>query len=215
MWTISELKTNAKSILKGFYWKGVLVCLIAGLLTGTLNRSSLSTIAKNPLNDPKSEYEDIFENFEDYFEQDENGNYKFSTTSGTFTAPAQTQAITAASAAEKTAAPITARSDYDYRGFFAAFMGVMIVIIIIAMVIGSLYTIFVGNVITVGKINYFMESRYRGGSVGIVDGLFAPFTGGRYSNTMKTMFIYYIKLLGWSLPPVSSRVMNTLWCPIS
>ncbi|MGN1304603.1 MAG: hypothetical protein ACI4YB_06175, partial [Oscillospiraceae bacterium] len=34
MWTIGMLKEKAKSVLKGFYWKAVVVSLIVGLLAG-------------------------------------------------------------------------------------------------------------------------------------------------------------------------------------
>ncbi len=40
MWNRAELKTNAKQVLKNFYWKAVLACLIVGLLTGGLFSSA-------------------------------------------------------------------------------------------------------------------------------------------------------------------------------
>ena len=69
--------------------------------------------------------------------------------------------------------------------------------LVITLVI-TLLGIFVGNVIVVGKLNYFLESRYQGQSAGI-GRLFYGFSGGHYVNVMKCMFLRDLFTFLWSL----------------
>lgn len=81
------------------------------------------------------------------------------------------------------------------------FIGVFFLILMIALVMFAVFTllsIFVGNIILVGKFNYFLESRYQGQSAG-VGRLFFGFSGGHYVNVMKCMFFRNLFTFLWSL----------------
>jgi hypothetical protein len=70
MWTISELKANARSLLKNYYWKGVAVCLIAGILMGTVGlqqRSSLQVLFNGGKTASFSDqFDDFYEKYKSY-----------------------------------------------------------------------------------------------------------------------------------------------------
>ncbi len=203
MWSISELKQNAKSLLKGYYWKGVIVCLIFGLITGSIGLRSTVTNKKS-IEDLQSQLEEILEDNSKKYESDYDFDFDFETTA------LETPAIGAAAQAEnvvnaeKLAVP--ADADYDLDAVMGVFFGVMVVVMVIAVAIGSLWAIFVINPLTVGRIRFFQESRYK--ETGITE-LFSPFTGGRYGNTTKVMFFYYIQILGWSLLFVIPGIIKT------
>ena len=62
--------------------------------------------------------------------------------------------------------------------------------------LASLYTIFVGNAVSVGGCRYFMENREHQTSASKV---FYGFQNGRYGNVVKTMFFRDLFILLWTL----------------
>ncbi len=77
-----------------------------------------------------------------------------------------------------------------------AVLSVLFIVLLIAFVIGSLYSIFVSNPLSVGHNRFYMESRFAPTDIGRV---FSGFTGGNYSKTVKTLFIRDLKIWLWSL----------------
>ena len=67
---------------------------------------------------------------------------------------------------------------------------------LIHILLASLYTIFVGNAVSVGGCRYFMENREHQTSASKV---FYGFQNGRYGNVVKTMFFRDLFILLWTL----------------
>lgn len=74
---------------------------------------------------------------------------------------------------------------------------VVVVFVVIYLMALILYT-FVGSVITVGKHNFFIQSRYRGQSGGF-GLLFSGFGSGHYLNIVKIMFLKGLYETLWTL----------------
>ena len=87
--------------------------------------------------------------------------------------------------------------DIPKEQFLGGILLLMIFSLVASLVI-TLLGIFVGNIIVVGKLNYFLESRYMGQSAGI-GRLFYGFSGGHYVNVMKCMFFRDLFTFLWSL----------------
>lgn len=85
-------------------------------------------------------------------------------------------------------------SSSQYFSFFALFLVVSLIVFLAV----TLFSIFVGNIITVGKLNYFLESRYQMKSAG-VGRLFCGFSEGHYLNIMKCMFFRDLFIYLWTL----------------
>lgn len=98
-------------------------------------------------------------------------------------------------------------SDHHYNGgwdsygygeyFWPVLIGVSVAMIIFVAVAFA-FAILVGNVITVGKCRFFMESRQWGQSAGI-GRVFYGFSSGAYWNIVKTMFLTGLFIFLWSL----------------
>ena len=200
MWTISELKANARSLLKNYYWKGVAVCLIAGILMGTVGLQQRSTLQVLFNGGKTASFSDQFDDFyEKYKDEFEDIQGQFESTSYDIPAAADDAIMTleAENTAEKTAADFRQLDDYDdIMGVMAVLGGLVFVIAIIAIILSIAWSVLVTNVINVGNKSFFIESRYHDTSVAQ---LFNGFTGGRYSNTCKVMFYHSLYIFGWSL----------------
>ena len=73
---------------------------------------------------------------------------------------------------------------------------ILLVIILFAVVFSFAFTIFVGNVITVGLRRYVMESRQAKPTLNV---LFWGFQNGRYLKIVKTMCFYTLSIFLWTL----------------
>ena len=73
-------------------------------------------------------------------------------------------------------------------GYMLMVLPVILMGMLFSFAIGTLYSVFVGNVIYVGSSRYFMESREYGQDRGIGK-LFYGFKSGAYLNTVFTMFM--------------------------
>lgn len=152
MWSRATLKSNAKQALQPYYWYGVLVCFIAGILGASFSGGSAQTSFKRFTDDAPL--------------------------SGAIGVPGESL-------------------NPSYLNALTATMILMTVFLIISAIVLVL-TIFVGNIVLVGKLNYFLESRYQGQSAG-VGRLFFGFSGGHYLNVLKCMFLRDLFTFLWSL----------------
>lgn len=89
-------------------------------------------------------------------------------------------------------------SAFDIGPEIIAFFAAAMVIVIFISLIVIVFSLFVSNVVLVGKLNFFLESRYRNESAG-VGSLFFGFSGGRYLNIVKIMFFKGLYEFLWSL----------------
>lgn len=152
MWSRGVLKRDAKNALRGYYWPAVLVCFIAGILSGSfINSGSQMRLQWNRSNTASSGGVDL---------------------------PFQSPNLSGPEILNMT-------------------LLILFVSLVISVVI-LLFSTFVSNIITVGKLNYFLESRYQGQSAGI-GRLFYGFSGGHYVNIMKCMFFRDLYTFLWSL----------------
>lgn len=83
-------------------------------------------------------------------------------------------------------------------GYMLMVLPVLLMGMLFSFAIGTLYSVFVGNVIYVGSSRYFMESREYGQDRGIGK-LFYGFKSGAYLNTVFTMFMMNLFIFLWSL----------------
>lgn len=148
MWDRALLKSNAKQVLKHFYWKAVLACLIVGLLTGGLGGGRSTGAATKDI---------ISSNNVD--------------PSYAVDWPA--------------VAPVLAMAT-----------GIILIGAVIGLIIGMIYSAFVGGPISVGGKRFFMENRsYPSG----LKTIFYAFNCGQYMNVVKTMFLRGLYIFLWSL----------------
>lgn len=72
----------------------------------------------------------------------------------------------------------------------------IVLVFVIGLATAFCWSLFVGGPVTVGKNRYFMEHRAFDSKF---DRLFFSFRKGRYSNTVKTLFWYNLKIFLWRL----------------
>lgn len=151
MWTRRELKENAKAALKSYYWWGVLVCVIAGLLGAGSGGTGINV-----------------------------GNYSVNN-GGSYSSDYGSSYMTP-----------------EMESTLAIIAGVGVVVAFLLMVATICFRVFVSNVVHVGKLNFFLESRYQGVSAG-VGRLFFGFSKGKYLNIVKIMFLKVLYEVLWTL----------------
>ena len=80
--------------------------------------------------------------------------------------------------------------------YFGAVVAAAFGFVLIAMVVGVLFSVFVSNPVTVGKCRYFMESRVGNAPF---SSLFSAFGDPAYRNVVKVMFMKNLFIFLWSL----------------
>ena len=80
--------------------------------------------------------------------------------------------------------------------YFGAVAAAAFGFVLIAMVVGVLFSVFVSNPVTVGKCRYFMESRVGNAPF---SSLFSAFGGPAYRSVVKVMFMKNLFIFLWSL----------------
>lgn len=93
------------------------------------------------------------------------------------------------------------RKQYTGGRIDAETLAVLKIVLVVAVfiTIGVLvFSILVSNVVYVGMLNFFLESRYRGESAGI-GALFFGFAKGKYGNIVKIMFLKGLYQGLWTL----------------
>ena len=73
---------------------------------------------------------------------------------------------------------------------------ILLMVVLVGLVLGSLYSIFVSNPLIVGHNRFYLDSRFAPTDIGRI---FSGFTGGNYGNVVKTMFLHDLYIFGWSL----------------
>ena len=81
-------------------------------------------------------------------------------------------------------------------GIFALILIVYFSIILIALVISTVFKIFISNPIQCGFLYYLQNLRLDDNNIGYI---FSSFSGGRYSKVMKKMFFMWLYESLWSL----------------
>ncbi|MBR4224824.1 MAG: DUF975 family protein [Oscillospiraceae bacterium] len=193
MWTRQELKSNAWGLLKNFYWKGVLAALILLFFTGGLSTGAAGS------RDRTEKLEDLFDQYsssedsdrydfdiDEYFEEHGFEREKKFVNND----------ISIVASEAETAAKTTTDTAAHYEEAIAAFTAIMGVIILIAVVLGVIWAVFVSNIVLVGHRRFHIDARYGDYTVSNV---FSIFSGGHYKNVAYTMFLYDLKIFLWSL----------------
>lgn len=151
MWTIGMLKEKAKNVLKGFYWKAVVVSLIVGLLAGSSGsgaggpsksdiddfKESISQVTETP--EPSISFDTYIENEDgsrdDTYDTDESSGALEDYFQSIYDDPSLTDS-------EKANSIVSA---------FSTITRVVMVIVIFAMILAIIYAIFVAQPIRVGQ----------------------------------------------------------------
>lgn len=208
MWSIDMLKENAKRMLSGYYWVAFGATLIFSLLAGGLlsqYQGDSGTSVTADLNEIMAEQgietefdynfeseEDIERFFNDFVAGLEDGesetdDYAFDEdfAFGTEETPDTESGMTGDEAIASSVEAVLAG------------IGIAVLVIVLIAMIGSLlYQLLFANAITVGHNRFYLDARMGNAQV---TNLFSQFGSGRYGNTIKTMFIYDLKLFLWGL----------------
>ncbi|MGN1089575.1 MAG: hypothetical protein ACI4Q6_04165, partial [Huintestinicola sp.] len=192
MWTIGMLKEKAKAVLKGFYWKAVVVSLIVGLLAGNSGGGGGRSPSQSDIDDLKESISRVAETpepsigFDTYVEDADgiaDGDTYYSDSDDPFAGFDFDDDS----------------SDFDADSLVAAttaIMGVVFAIFAFIMILAIVYSIFVAQPIRVGMWKFYLESRRGNSNIGDV---FAQFRSGNYLNTVKTQFMVSLEVFLWSL----------------
>lgn len=194
MWSISMLKENAKRMLSGYYWVAFGASLIFMLLAGgLLSQYKYDTVDLN-------EYMNDYMNGSGYSVSDD---YDFNSEEDIeryfedYSSAGETAGEEAAKEFEKAFENIFGDIDAsDMDSFISAIMGTIIVFFILIIVVRFLYRLLFANPLIVGHSRFYLDARMGNAQVGNV---FSQLSSGKYGNTVKTMFLYDLKLLLWGL----------------
>ena len=96
----------------------------------------------------------------------------------------------------------TTHTEYAETGMYAGgeehLLGTLLIsglVIALLLLIGILFLMFVGNVISVGGNRFYIENRRKTAPAGL---LFFGFNSGNYKNIVKTMFLAELSVFLWS-----------------
>ncbi|WP_432650682.1 DUF975 family protein [Huintestinicola sp.] len=194
MWSISMLKENAKRMLSGYYWVALGASLIVMILTGGL------------LSQYKSESVDMNEVMEDYMKSSGSSfssDYDFGTDDdiedfineyGSAEADAEDEMTEEFEKIFGDAFGDISSADVDT--VVSTIMGTVIVIVLLSILFSFLYSLLFANPLTVGHNRFYLDARMGNAQVG---NIFSQFGSGKYGNTIKTMFLYDLKIWLWGL----------------
>lgn len=179
MWTRAQLKDNAKSGLRRYYWQALLVCIIAALLgagTGAVKMNSNRTENHTRQGMNVSIGGPVFS-----VTYGEDGGLENGRTEGRLWIDS----------------PLYSTSVPMSRERMASIWMIMTVAVIVALLVVVAFSILVSNVVGVGKCSYFMKQTAGVTDTGIRE-LFSPFTT-RYGNVVAVMFMRDLQIFLWSL----------------
>ena len=194
MWSISMLKENAKRMLSGYYWVALGASLIFMLLAGGLLGQYRSNTVD--VNDYMNEYM----NGSDYSVSDD---YDFSSEEDIeryfdeYSSAGEAAGEDAAEEFEKIFEEAFGDIDTsDTDALVSTVFGIVVGAVLLALVIRFIYSLLFANPLTVGHNRFYLDARMGNAQVGNV---FSQLSGGKYGNTVKTMFLYDLKLWLWGL----------------
>ena len=194
MWSISMLKENAKRMLSGYYWVALGASLIFMLLAGgLLGQYKSKTVDVN-------DYMNEYMNGSDYSVSDD---YDFNSEEDIekyfedYSSAGEAAGEDAAEEFEKIFEDAFGDIDTsDMDSLVSTVLGVVIVAFLIAFVVKFIYDLLFANPLTVGHNRFYLDARMGNAQVGNV---FSQLSSGKYGNTVKTMFLYDLKLWLWGL----------------
>lgn len=188
------LKENAKRMLSGYYWVALGASLIFMLLAGGL------------LGQYKSKTVDVNEYMNDYMNGSDysvSNDYDFNSEEDIeryfedYSSAGEAAGEDAAEEFEKIFEDAFGDIDTsDMDSLVSTVLGVVIVAFLIAFVIKFIYDLLFANPLTVGHNRFYLDARMGNAQVGNV---FSQLSSGKYGNTVKTMFLYDLKLWLWGL----------------
>lgn len=194
MWSISMLKENAKRMLSGYYWVALGASLIFMLLAGGLLGQYKSKTVD--VNDYMNEYMNGsgYSVSDDY---DFNSEEDIERYIEDYSSAGEAAGEDAAEEFEKIFEDAFGGIDTsDMDSLVSTVLGVMIVAFLIAFVVKFIYDLLFANPLTVGHNRFYLDARMGNAQVGNV---FSQLSSGKYGNTVKTMFLYDLKLWLWGL----------------
>ena len=194
MWSISMLKENAKRMLSGYYWVALGASLIFMLLAGgLLGQYKSKTVDVNDyMNDYMNGSDYSFSDDYDFNSEEDIERY-FNDYSSAGEAAGEETAEEFEKIFEDAFGDIDT-SDMD--SLVSTVLGVVIVAFLIAFVVKFIYDLLFANPLTVGHNRFYLDARMGNAQVGNV---FSQLSSGKYGNTVKTMFLYDLKLWLWGL----------------
>jgi len=79
--------------------------------------------------------------------------------------------------------------------------GLVVLIVLLALSVGIVYSAFISNPLRVGQNRFYMENRFKGGNApaGNMMSLLHGYSGGNYWNVVKTMFFRDLYVFLWGL----------------
>lgn len=192
MWSISMLKENAKKMLSGYYWVALGASLIVMILTGGL------------LSQYKTDEADMNELMEDYmtssgiesgfdFDSEEDIEAYINEYSGAGTAAEDEVSEEFEKIFGEAFSGIT---EADIDKILSTIVGTVIVIVLLSIVLSFLYSLLFANPLAVGHNRFYLDARMGDARVG---NIFCQFGSGKFGNTVKTMFLFDLKLWLWGL----------------
>lgn len=188
------LKENAKRMLSGYYWVALGASLIFMLLAGGLLGQYKSKTVD--VNDYMNEYMNGsgYSVSDDY---DFNSEEDIERYIEDYSSAGEAAGEDAAEEFEKIFEDAFGGIDTsDMDSLVSTVLGVMIVAFLIAFVVKFIYDLLFANPLTVGHNRFYLDARMGNAQVGNV---FSQLSSGKYGNTVKTMFLYDLKLWLWGL----------------
>jgi len=188
------LKENAKRMLSGYYWVALGASLIFMLLAGGLlgqyrsKTVDVNDYMNNYMNGSDSSVSDDYD-----FSSEEDVERYFND----YSSAGEAAGEEAVQDFEKAFASIFGDVDTsDMDSLVSTVLGVVIAAFLLAFVIKFLYDLLFANPLTVGHNRFYLDARMGNAQVGNV---FSQLSSGKYGNTVKTMFLYDLKLWLWGL----------------
>lgn len=193
MWSISMLKENAKRMLSGYYWVALGASFIVILLTGGLT-AQFKTDSENVssmMNSYISDYAGTESEFN--FDSEEDIENFINENSSAGAAAGEEMAEEFEKIFEEAFGDVSAN---DVESVLSVILGTVLVIVLVSILLSFLYDLLFANPLTVGHNRFYLDARMGDARVG---NIFSQFGSGKYGNSVKTMFIYDLKLWLWGL----------------
>ncbi|MDY3792351.1 MAG: DUF975 family protein [Oscillospiraceae bacterium] len=193
MWSISMLKENAKKMLSGYYWVALGASLIVMILTGGL--LSQYKADQNDVNEMMSSYisDAAGSSYGSDFDSEEDIENFINEYSGSSAASEEDMAEEFEKIFEEAFGDVSAS---DLESVLSVIIGTVAVIVVLSLLFSLLYSLLFANPLTVGHNRFYLDARMGDARVG---NIFSQFGSGKYGNTIKTMFLYDLKLWLWGL----------------
>lgn len=190
------LKENAKRMLSGYYWVALVASLIVMILAGGL------------LSQYKSENVDLNEALNDYANSAafNSGDFDFSTEegisdfineySGGSSSSGNAGSADSDAVLEQFESIFGDIDSMDAEQLVTTLVVTVLVIVLLSILFTFLYSLLFANPLTVGHNRFYLDARMGNAQV---SNIFSQFGGGKFGNTVKTMFLYDFKLWLWGL----------------